>query len=99
MLTKSIAYDNINKLSMRQQQRTLKTEQYVKPWKFLKNKGFWLSLEVQENIQNKTKTTVITVKISQANFDWNQNFNMRVWSWLRMNAGGVLNTCKSNEAI
>ena len=36
-----------------QQQRTLKTEQYVKPWKFLKNKGFWLSLEVRENIQNK----------------------------------------------
>ena len=31
LLTKSIAYDNINKLSMRQQQRTLKTEQYVKP--------------------------------------------------------------------
>ena len=26
-----------------------------------------------------------------------QNFNMRVWSWLRMNAGGVPNTCKSNE--
>ena len=25
------------------------------------------------------------------------NFNIRVWSWLRMNAGGVLNTCKSNE--
>ena len=23
-------------------------------------------------------------------------FNMRVWSWLRMNAGGVPNTCKSN---
>ena len=31
LLTKSIAYDNINKLSMRRQQRTLKTEQYVKP--------------------------------------------------------------------
>ena len=25
-------------------------------------------------------------------------FNMRVRSWLRMNAGGVPNTCKSNEA-
>ena len=25
-----------------------------------------------------------------------QNFNIRVWSWLRMNAGGVLNTCKSS---
>ena len=23
---------------------------------------------------------------------------LRVWSWLRMNAGGVPNTCKSNEA-
>ena len=27
------------------------------------------------------------------------NFKMRVRSWLRMNAGGVLNTCKSNEAL
>ena len=24
------------------------------------------------------------------------NYYSRVWSWLRMNAGGVLNTCKSN---
>ena len=24
---------------------------------------------------------------------------MRVRSWLRMNAGGVLNTCKSNEVL
>ena len=31
LLTNSIAYGNINKLSLRQQQRTLKTEQYVKP--------------------------------------------------------------------
>ena len=26
-------------------------------------------------------------------------FNMRVRSWLRMNAGGVPNTCKLNEAL
>ena len=25
------------------------------------------------------------------------NFFMRVWSWLRMNAGGMPKTCKSNE--
>ena len=25
------------------------------------------------------------------------NYLMRVRSWLRMNAGGVLNTCKSND--
>ena len=31
LLTKTTAYGNINELSMRQQQRTLKTEQYVKP--------------------------------------------------------------------
>ena len=31
LLTKPIIYDNINELSLRQQQRTLKTEQYVKP--------------------------------------------------------------------
>jgi len=27
------------------------------------------------------------------------NFNMRVRSWLRMNAGGVPNTCKSNGVV
>ena len=29
-------------------------------------------------------------------FFWNFLFLWRVWSWLRTNAGGVLNTCKSN---
>ena len=28
-----------------------------------------------------------------------KNLNMRVRSWLRMNAGGVLNTCKSNGVL
>ena len=28
-----------------------------------------------------------------------QGFYLRVWSWLRMNAGGVPNTCKSSEKI
>ena len=55
--------------------------------------------EFQENVLKKT--------IQNSKWDWlasngsrfqNQLFNMRVWSWLRMNAGGVLNTCKSNEA-
>ena len=44
----------------------------------------------------------------KSQFNWCKNqtelrsrshFNMRVWSWLRMNAGGVLNTCKSNGLI
>ena len=33
---------------------------------------------------------------SQAKVWWN-SLESRVWSWLRTNAGGVLNTCKSNE--
>ena len=53
LLTNGWTCDKMSELPLRRQQRTLKTEQYVKPWKFLKNKGFWLSLEVRENIQNK----------------------------------------------
>ena len=34
LLTSKNAYDRIYELSLREQQRTLKTEQYVKPWKF-----------------------------------------------------------------
>ena len=30
---------------------------------------------------------------------WLRYHLLRVWSWLRMNAGGVPNTCKSNEAL
>ena len=30
---------------------------------------------------------------------WIEVYLRRVWSWLRMNAGGVLNTCKSNVRI
>ena len=29
-------------------------------------------------------------------FEWVKELNLRVWSWLRTNAGGMPNTCKSN---
>ena len=35
-------------------------------------------------------------KIDLRNFGSLNTILLRVWSWLRMNAGGVLNTCKSN---
>ena len=36
-------------------------------------------------------------QLSWCEHHWIANtFYQRVWSWLRMNAGGVLNTCKSN---
>lgn len=31
--------------------------------------------------------------------DLKEKYKTRVRSWLRMNAGGVLNTCKSNEVL
>ena len=52
-----------------------------------------------EHSEQNLKTPVERFKTSQAKFWTGINLNMRVWSWLRMNAGGVPNTCKSNEAI
>ena len=115
------------RLSGWQQQRTLKTEQYVKPWKFLLKMAKRLYGHEWEHSEWKPKTTVERFKISQAKFWTRENsktimrkperrrgrrisrkyespqevkrINMRVWSWLRMNAGGVPNTCKSSEAM
>ena len=64
-------------------------------------------MALNEKIQNeynyciRTKQQAKREKISWlVDFDpgSNESFNMRVRSWLRMNAGGVLNTCKSSEA-
>ena len=38
-------------------------------------------------------------KIDLRNFGSLNTILLRVWSWLRMNAGGVLNTCKSNGEL
>ena len=39
------------------------------------------------------------VKIAKSYQKPRIKLTLRVRSWLRMNAGGVLNTCKSNEAL
>ena len=54
-------------------------------------------LWVWENSNWTEKMQIFKPKtVSQMKKLAGQLFNMRVWSWLRMNAGGVLNTCKSN---
>ena len=73
---------------MQTAKRTLITEQHDQPWTILR-----ISSEEQ-------KPSKMDFLYKPAGF-WGsrkKHFNMRVWSWLRMNAGGVLNTCKSNEA-
>ena len=73
LLTNGRRYDRVSELPLRpgsdrrsQQRRTLKTEQYVKPWKFLKNGlgfGPWM-----RTFRTKTLKTVERFKISQAKF-------------------------------
>ena len=56
LLTSKNAYDRIYELSLRQQ-RTLKTEQYVKPWKFYEQRLLvkpWSSREHSEQNQNNS---------------------------------------------
>ena len=78
-----------------------------KPWK-MKVKLTWVrnhetlsvnSFKEQKPLKNsKFRFVWMNEKIAKFNLT-EINYNMRVWSWLRMNAGGVLNTCKSNEAL
>ena len=49
--------------------------------------------QVHFDLENFFRIKIINVS------EETSNFNMRVWSWLRMNAGGVPNTCKSNGTI
>ena len=86
-------YDSIPMLRVgRQAQRTLTNKQQCNPEKFQE--------KISESVfRTRTKQNSKTVKISQSWFWSGKNFYSRVWSWLRMNAGGVLNTCKSNGLL
>ena len=74
---------------------------------FNRNFGFWKYIDwyeqhIQSAISFKQWLWVITDIVNQTNWEPYRRFNIiywRVWSWLRTNAGGVLNTCKSNETI
>ncbi len=41
--------------------------------------------------------SVIESRLATHLIEWQNILNWRVWSWLRLNAGGMLNTCKSND--
>ena len=69
---------------------TLITEQHDQPWTILR---------ISSEEQKPSKVWIFLNSQQACENPGNKHFNMRVWSWLRMNAGGVLNTCKSNEAL
>ena len=54
-----------------------------------------MNLQIYEISQNLLRVMLSNKNvINQTQFG--KIFNIRVWSWLRTNAGGVLKTCKSN---
>ena len=96
LLTSDCKWDIINKLSQRDSKRNIDN---------------WTAT-IPENSKTKFSERTLLIRVIEAN-DFQNNSNgwmanvilteqtllTRVWSWLRMNAGGVLNTCKSNEAL
>ena len=99
-MTKTNECVNITKLSLikRQQRKEHWKLNSEKPWKILMNL-FKQILKIWRTTNQKIGSFK-TVDFSETEnlTSAMTNLNMRVWSWLRMNAGGVLNTCKSNEA-
>ena len=70
-----------------------------KCWQNILKVVTYISRQYDDN-EPKQINTLITLSLIISKFINNRvrlNFLLRVWSWLRTNAGGVLNTCKSNE--
>ena len=72
----------------------------MQPWKFQIRKAEMLTWKNfrEQNLKTVNQKTKLESQTSGRKAFWKsfRLFNMRVWSWLRMNAGGVPNTCKSN---
>ena len=97
-LTREKSCGKIKKPFFTKRHRTLKTEQSHRSLKI--QMRFSLSFEKDRRTLKKIQQPRTVKGINSRVLFWpDWNFNMRVWSWLRMNAGGVLNTCKSNEAL
>ena len=77
-------------------QRTLNCKSYLSDQRIRTtqfSKRIKMESQVQFDHENFFRIKILNVS------EETLNFNMRVWSWLRMNAGGVPNTCKSNGTI
>ena len=60
-------------------------------------RDFILVMKKQQFLISLKRYNKSVIKMSFQS-SWKFKFFMRVWSWLRTNAGGVPNTCKSNES-
>ena len=92
-------------------QSCVKQEQHKAPWQINSNatlkileQSSWNSKKFQKNETinpSRGRDRKRSFKAgNKAKFNLGKdNFLLRVWSWLRMNAGGVPNTCKSNGVM
>ena len=91
-----IARDSINELRVKRiATKYLDNQTVMQPWKFFENYSEWRQHLKITNSKESSDSTEVTFKMNLTI----KLLNMRVWSWLRMNAGGVLNTCKSNGVL
>ena len=85
------------------------TRQNQEPWQINSNATLKIQMskvredaalkKIQKQVSNRNEPKN-SVKEKPEGLIWpEENFLLRVWSWLRMNAGGVLNTCKSNGVM
>ena len=106
-LTKTSECDKIKKLCHKKR-TTQNLDNWItkQPWTLIQiSFGFSWEWCLQESPWNRTKVQNLNITVMTGKepvvldldlTSW--TFYLRVWSWLRMNAGGVPNTCKSNEA-
>ena len=75
-------------------QKTLYKCQYFRYYRqAVRETGWDRTLKTEQiHVRFIWKHLIDELNISSSHIQW------RVWSWLRMNAGGVPNTCKSNES-
>ena len=104
-LTQAKRFDSIYKLSRGESTTNLENQRSINTQTLKILKNFQRPAMVKRSKRSRefirSKTTDRT-KLSEFWIGKNLKasaltFNMRVRSWLRMNAGGVPNTCKSNE--
>ena len=87
--------------------KSLRNERFIKKLQPISVGVWWrlpssseLSLNWLTNAhENRSEVHFNSVFMSCSKGRKNSRSNYRVWSWLRLNAGGMLYTCKSNGSI
>ena len=97
MVSYPIIYCKMYTINYTLKKGSLKTKQYrFKPARCpTKNLGF--VSDTKNRLRKNFLITNLKIPVLLTQHKIKTILNIRVWSWLRMNAGGVPNTCKSSD--